>query len=198
MRWQTTAILAVILIALGAFFYVYEVRLGPEREKTEGRKGRVFTAEPADVTEVEIKRPDSVVKLKREGDGWQILEPVKARGDREENVRAIMPWILCRKTMAERPDFIRFWIDRALTYPYPIGLAGLSRQAGAIRSHDTLARLGEQMERRELAPGEALDASGRFGVVLAGMVRGQAGLLRPGDTFAESVTALTPARWSSE
>ena len=71
------------------------------------------------------------------------LLAVKARGDREENVRAIMPWILCRKTMAERPDFIRFWIDRALTYPYPIGLAGLSRQAGAIRSHDTLARLGE-------------------------------------------------------
>jgi hypothetical protein len=93
MRWQTTAILAAVLIALGAFYYVYEVRLGPEREKTEGRKGRVFTAEPADVTEVEIKRPDSVVKLKREGDGWQILEPVKARGDRgpiDETVTSVV------------------------------------------------------------------------------------------------------------
>jgi hypothetical protein len=29
MRWQTTAVLAAILIALGAFYYVYEVRLGP-------------------------------------------------------------------------------------------------------------------------------------------------------------------------
>ena len=93
MRWQTTAVLAAILIALGAFYYVYEVRLGPEREKTEGRKGRVFTAEPADVTEVEIKRPDSVVKLKREGDSWQILEPVKARGDRgpiDETVTSVV------------------------------------------------------------------------------------------------------------
>jgi len=71
------------------------------------------------------------------------LVAVKARGDREENVRAIMPWILCRKTMAERPDFIRFWIERALAYPYPIGLEGLSRQADAIRGHDTAARLGE-------------------------------------------------------
>jgi pimeloyl-ACP methyl ester carboxylesterase len=71
------------------------------------------------------------------------LLAVKARGDHEENVRAVMPWILCRKTMTERPDFIRFWIDRALTYPYPIGLEGLSRQADAIRSHDTVARLGE-------------------------------------------------------
>ncbi len=93
MRWQTTAVLAAILIALGAFYYIYEVRLGPEREKTEGRKGRVFTAEPADVTEVELKRPDSVVKLKREGDGWQILEPVKARGDRgpiDETVTSVV------------------------------------------------------------------------------------------------------------
>jgi len=62
---------------------------------------------------------------------------------------------------------------------------------------ETLTKLGEQMERRDLAPGETLDANGRFGVVLSGMVRGQAGLLRPGGTFGESVTALTPATVAS-
>lgn len=71
------------------------------------------------------------------------LLAVKARGDREENVRAVMPWILCRKTMSERPEFIRFWIDRALAYPYPIGFDGLSRQAQAIGTHDAAARLGD-------------------------------------------------------
>jgi 3-oxoadipate enol-lactonase len=71
------------------------------------------------------------------------LVAVKARGDREENVRAVMPWLLCRKTMVERPDFIRFWIERALAYPYPTGYEGLARQADAIRAHDTTARLGE-------------------------------------------------------
>jgi len=71
------------------------------------------------------------------------LLAVKARGDREENVRAVMPWLLCRKTMIERPDFIRFWIERALAYPYPTGYEGLARQADAIRGHDTIARLGE-------------------------------------------------------
>jgi pimeloyl-ACP methyl ester carboxylesterase len=40
------------------------------------------------------------------------LLAVKARADREENVRAVMPWILCRKTMVERPEFIRFWSGR--------------------------------------------------------------------------------------
>jgi pimeloyl-ACP methyl ester carboxylesterase len=71
------------------------------------------------------------------------LLAVKARGDREENVCAVMPWLLCRKTMVERPDFIRFWIERALTYAYPTGYEGLARQADAIRGHDTSARLGE-------------------------------------------------------
>jgi hypothetical protein len=115
MRWQTTAILAVILIALGAFYYVYEVRLGPEREKTEGRKGRVFTAEPADVTEVEIKRPDSVVKLKREGDGWQILEPVKARGDRgpiDETVTSVVTARMDREIEAAPTALGDFGLDK--------------------------------------------------------------------------------------
>src|SRR5262245_2551765 len=82
MRWQSTAVLAVILAALGAFYYVYEIRQGPEREKAEARKGRLYTADSKDVVEVEMKRPDGTVRLKREGDDWQILEPVKARADR--------------------------------------------------------------------------------------------------------------------
>lgn len=58
---------------------------------------------------------------------------------------------------------------------------------------EQLARLGEQMERQELAPGQGLDASGRFGVVLGGIIRGRQGLLRPGATFEGPVTAMTPA-----
>lgn len=82
MRWQTTAILAVILAILGAFFYVYEVRLAPDREKAESGKGRVFTTEAKDVTELVVERPDGKIHVKRAGDGWDMLEPVKARADR--------------------------------------------------------------------------------------------------------------------
>ena len=82
MRWQTTAVLAVILVALGAFYYVYEVRLGPDRELKAARHGRVFAAEPKDATSVAIKREGDTVRVAREGDGWQMLEPVKARADR--------------------------------------------------------------------------------------------------------------------
>jgi hypothetical protein len=62
---------------------------------------------------------------------------------------------------------------------------------------ETLARLAERMERQELAPGERLDASERFGAVLAGLVNGPGGMLRPGDTFEGPVTAATPATLAS-
>jgi hypothetical protein len=62
---------------------------------------------------------------------------------------------------------------------------------------ETLMRLAGRMERRDLAPGEALEAEGRFGVVLAGMLRAEGGLLRPGDSFSGRVTAVTPATVAS-
>jgi hypothetical protein len=84
MRWQTTAVLAVALLALGAFYYVYEIKGAPARAKVEAQKGRLWTADAGDVTEAELRRGGEVVKLTRQADGWQILEPVSARGDRSK------------------------------------------------------------------------------------------------------------------
>lgn len=83
---------------------------------------------------------------------------------------------------------------------------------------ETLGRLGERMERREVAPGERIVLEGedadRFYVVLGGMLsvtqagRGERRVLRPGDAFGEvallvdvprtaTVQALTPATVAS-
>jgi hypothetical protein len=115
MRWQTTAVLAALLIVLGAFYYVYEIRLGPEREKVESRKGRVFTLEPADVTELELKRADSTVKLKRESDGWQIQAPVNARGDRgavDETVTSVVTARMDREIEADPKALGDYGLDK--------------------------------------------------------------------------------------
>ncbi len=82
MRWQTTAALALLLAVLGGFYYLYEVRWGPAREEATARKGRVFAADTKDVTAIELKRAGESVRLQREGEVWQLLEPVKARASR--------------------------------------------------------------------------------------------------------------------
>lgn len=82
MRWKTTLFLAIILVALGVFYYVYELRLGPERERAAQAKGRLWTVEQKDVEEVIAKRKADTVHVKREGADWVLLTPVKAGADR--------------------------------------------------------------------------------------------------------------------
>lgn len=70
----------------------------------------------------------------------------------------------------------------------------LSRVAElAVLPGETLTKLAREMERHELGPGEELDASGRFAVVLGGMLSGGGGILRPGDRLTGNARALTPA-----
>jgi hypothetical protein len=115
MRWQTSAVLAVLLVALGAFYYLYEVRWAPDREKVESRKGRVFTAELQDVTQVTLKRPAESVELKREGDAWQMVAPVRARGDRgpvEEVITNVLTAKIDREIVAAPASLAEFGLDK--------------------------------------------------------------------------------------
>jgi hypothetical protein len=82
MRWKTNVVLAVVLLVVGGAYYLYDVRWAPERERAETRKGRVFQAEAADVTTIELRRPDDTVRLARAGETWEMKTPVAARGDR--------------------------------------------------------------------------------------------------------------------
>src|SRR4030095_10881422 len=114
MRWQTTAVLAALLLALGTFFYLYEVRWGPAREEAAARKGRLFAADTKDVTEVVIKRPEDTVRLKREGDNWEMLEPLRARGSRpavDETLANLMTAKIDREIAAKPESLVDFRLD---------------------------------------------------------------------------------------
>src|SRR5467141_144650 len=65
MRWQTTTTLAVALLLVGGFYYVYEVRWAPDRERAETRAG----------------------------EAWELKSPVVARADRarvEETLTTVL------------------------------------------------------------------------------------------------------------
>jgi hypothetical protein len=115
MRWQTTAALALVLLLVGGFYYWYDVYQAPERQKAEGRKGRIFTAEPADVTQVAIKRASDTVRLARKDDAWHVLEPVTARGDRgaiDETLTSIVTAKMDREIADKPASLADFGLDK--------------------------------------------------------------------------------------
>lgn len=115
MRWQTSVVLAVLLVAVGVFYYVYDVRMAPDREKAEARKGRVFNAETADVTQLVLKRPSESIDLKREGDAWQMAAPIRARADRgpvEEVITSALTSKIDREIAAAPASLTDFGLDK--------------------------------------------------------------------------------------
>ncbi len=115
MRWQTTVIVAVLLALVGGF-YVYDIGyLGPAREKAEREKNRVWTLEPKDVEEVVFKRPQDAVRLKRAGEGWQMLEPVAAagaRGTADDAVANVVNAKMEREIEARPGALAQFGLDK--------------------------------------------------------------------------------------
>lgn len=80
---RTILVLLILAAGLGGFFYYDTYSLGPRREKAESAKGRIWTVEPKDVEAVTVARKGETLRLKRAADGgWDMLEPVKTRGDR--------------------------------------------------------------------------------------------------------------------
>ena len=83
MRFRTTAILVVLLVALATFYYVYEIRQAPDREKAATVKDRLWKdLEGKDVEEIVVKKGDATLHLKKAGDAWSLAAPVAAPADR--------------------------------------------------------------------------------------------------------------------
>jgi hypothetical protein len=115
MRWKTSALLAVLLVALGGFYYIYEIRGEADRERAASHKGRVFTAEPADVTTFQLKRPDDTVTLSRDGDAWRLTSPITARGNRgtiDDTLTTILTAKIDREIEAKPASLADFGLDR--------------------------------------------------------------------------------------
>ena len=85
MRWLTTAVLAVLLVGLATFYYVYEIRQAPEREKAAAVKDRLWKdLEAKDVEEIVVRKGDAeALRLKKAGGAWTLAAPVAAPADRQ-------------------------------------------------------------------------------------------------------------------
>jgi hypothetical protein len=118
MRWQTTAVVALLLALVGGF-YVYDLwYLTPAREKGESEKNRLWTVEAKDIEEVVLERSPDTVRLKRAGEGWQMLEPVRATGAKaaiEDVIASIANAKMDREVAAAPSALQEFGLDKPAT-----------------------------------------------------------------------------------
>ena len=73
--------LLVILIALSAYVYFYEIKGGEEREKQKAMEEKVFHFETDSVDIIEIRSIFNRFRFEKNGENWTIKEPVKTGGD---------------------------------------------------------------------------------------------------------------------
>jgi len=80
---RNTLILAVIVAALGAFLYFYEIRGGEERAEAEDAAKRLFQGISAEEIEsiALLASGGERVRLERSERGWRITEPVQFPAD---------------------------------------------------------------------------------------------------------------------
>jgi len=84
----TLALLALTLLALGTLYFLRQ-NFATTRESAENtRYAAVFEAD--DVREIDIRRGDETVGLRRESDGWRLVSPVEDRASPEAVDRLLM------------------------------------------------------------------------------------------------------------
>jgi Domain of unknown function (DUF4340) len=76
MKWTKNLLLFILLLALAAYVYFYEIKGGEKREQAKQEADLVFQFEPDSVKSLEVRSALADFFFRREGEKWQILKPV--------------------------------------------------------------------------------------------------------------------------
>jgi len=84
MSFKKTLIFLAILLALGGYYYVVEVKMAAKKQEAETADKRLLTIKKDEMTTLTLKRADGEIVLKKGEKGWQMEQPVVAATDGAE------------------------------------------------------------------------------------------------------------------
>ncbi len=90
---RKTAIFALVMVALGAFYYFYVYKEEQKKTKREEAARKLWLVSVAEVEELIISRDGKEFRVKKEGDKYQIIYPIKAKAD-DNAVKALLALLL--------------------------------------------------------------------------------------------------------
>ncbi len=84
MKFKTTAILAGVLVALGLYVWLYEVRRPAEMKKQKEAEQKVFLFSKEDVQKLTLIYPEKKIVCAKKPDGdWRLIYPIETEGDKD-------------------------------------------------------------------------------------------------------------------
>ena len=81
MSGKKTLVWAVILLALAAFYYTYEIQGGQKRQEAASKRELLFHFAVDEVTGFTVKREPETVRAEKRDGHWYLTEPLTVRGD---------------------------------------------------------------------------------------------------------------------
>ncbi len=106
MSFKKTLIFLAILLALGGYYYVVEVKMAAKKQAAETADKRLFTVKKEEIATLALKRTDGEIVLKKGEKGWQLEQPVAAATDAAEVDRLLTDFADAQrdKTIADKAD----------------------------------------------------------------------------------------------
>src|SRR5437762_3185410 len=104
MRFKGTTILFILLVILGGYVYLTEIRGKEERQKQEESKKKAFQVEQKDISEIGLVYPERTIAAVKKGEKqWEITSPagVQADPDEWESLASNIPQIDRNDTVAQ-------------------------------------------------------------------------------------------------
>ena len=78
MRWRTTLLLLLVVLALGAFIVLIE-RKGDATRQREEHARRAVQVDPLQISYLRIETTNGVIECAKENDEWMLMKPLRAR-----------------------------------------------------------------------------------------------------------------------
>jgi hypothetical protein len=78
---KKTLVWAIILLALAAFYYTYEIQGGQKRQEAASKRELLFHFAADEVTGFTVKREQETVRAEKRDGHWYLTEPLTVRGD---------------------------------------------------------------------------------------------------------------------
>ena len=106
MSFKKTLIFLAILLALGGYYYVVEVKMAAKKQEAETVNKRLFSVKKDEITTLTLKRADGEIVLKKGETGWQMEQPVAAAADGAEVDRLLTAFADAQrdKTIADKAE----------------------------------------------------------------------------------------------